>query len=198
MAEQLLAGVARATSGLPEDHTALVFGDRRTSFTELDSRANKVANGLLSLGATDQERVAILDHSSDQFYEVWIGAARANLALTPLNIRLSAPEIAHILADCRPRVLFVGPAFEKLVDEIKTELDFIDHYIVMGEEFSAWRDQQVDSIFESTMTGHDDCLQIYTSGTTGLPAPGAVFHSGGSLRSPVRSLPGCGDEERRK
>lgn len=83
MAEQLLAGVARATSGLPEDHTALVFGDRRTSFTELDSRANKVANGLLSLGATDQERVAILDHSSDQFYEVWIGAARANLALTP-------------------------------------------------------------------------------------------------------------------
>lgn len=56
MAEQLLAGVARATSGLPEDHTALVFGDRRTSFTELDSRANKVANGLLSLGATDQEQ----------------------------------------------------------------------------------------------------------------------------------------------
>lgn len=83
MAEQLLAGVARATSGLPEDHPALVFGDRRTSFTELDSRANKVANGLLSLGATDQERVVTLDHSSDQFYEVWIGAARANLALTP-------------------------------------------------------------------------------------------------------------------
>lgn len=187
MAEQLLAGVARATNGLPEDHTALVFGDRRTSFSDLNSRANKVANGLSALGATDQERVAILDHSSDQFYEVWIGAARANLALTPLNTRLSPPEIALVLADCRPRVLFVGAAFEKVVEEIKSELAFIEHFVVMGEAYASWRDSQPGSACESTMTGQDDCLQIYTSGTTGLPK-GVRLSSESIFKAPLTSL----------
>jgi acyl-CoA synthetase (AMP-forming)/AMP-acid ligase II len=187
MAEQLLANVARATSDLPDDHTALVMGDRRTSFAELDSRANKVANGLLALGVTDQERVAILDHSSDQFYEIWIGAAHANLALTPLNIRLSALEITQILADCRPRVLFVGAAFEKVLNEIKSELDFIEHYIVMGEAYASWRDSQSDYRCESSMGLLDDCLQIYTSGTTGLPK-GVRLSSESIFKAPLSSL----------
>jgi len=169
MAELILADVARATTALPPHHTALVYGDRRTSFAELDTRANRVANGLYAFGAKEQERVAILDHSSDQFYEVWIGAARANQALTPLNNRLSSSEVQQILADCRPRVLFVGQAFVAMIESIKAQLDFIEHFIVMGEAYAAWRDEHPDAPVLSTMSEIDDCLQIYTSGTTGLP-----------------------------
>ncbi|MER0630283.1 long-chain-fatty-acid--CoA ligase [Pseudomonas aeruginosa] len=169
MTEMILADVARATDALTLDRTALVFGNRTTTYAELDARADKVASGLSALGATDQERIAILDHSSDQFYEVWLGAARANLVLAPLNIRLSAPEVAQILADCRPRVVFYGPTFSALIERIKPQLNFVEHFIAMGDEYASWRDDQPATPQQSTMLVTDDCFQVYTSGTTGLP-----------------------------
>lgn len=169
MAELTLADIARATANTRPDHIALVFGDKTTSVHKLDARANQVANGLLGLGVTDQERVSILDHSSDQFYEVWLGAARAGLVLAPLNSRLSAPEVVQVINDCHSRVLFVGTAFLELIEQVRSQLKHLDQIIVMGDEFSLWRDKQSAVSIESRMASSDDCLQLYTSGTTGLP-----------------------------
>ncbi|WP_431484104.1 long-chain-fatty-acid--CoA ligase [Pseudomonas solani] len=187
MAEQLLADVARVTSAIPDDHTALVFGDRRTPLSELDSRADQVASGLLALGASAQERVAILDHSSDQFYELWIGCARANLALVPLNSRLAAAEIEQVLADCRPRILFVGAAFAALIEQIRPGLPFIEHCIVMGAAYAAWRDRQAVLGAGPALDARDDCLQIYTSGTTGRPK-GVRLSSESLFNAPLSAL----------
>jgi len=187
MPELTLADVARATANTHAHHTALVFGDRKTSAAELGLRADQVANGLGAFGVTDQERVAILDHSSDQFYEIWLGAARANLILTPLNARLSAPEVVQVLTDCRPRVLFIGPQFEALFEQIRPQLDFVEHVLVMGDAYAAWRDQQPGTPGMSTMTAEDDCLQIYTSGTTGLPK-GVRLTSNSIFQAPLTSL----------
>lgn len=187
MAELTLADVARATANTRPDHIALVFGDRRTSVHELDVRANQVANGLKFLGASEQERVAILDHSSDQFYEICLGAARANLVVTPINSRLSAPEVLQVLSDCHPRVLFLGAGFEGLIEEIKPHLSFVEHFIVTGEPYEAWREQHSAIAVESTMVPSGDCLQIYTSGTTGLPK-GVRLSSESIFAAPLSSL----------
>ncbi|WP_134604435.1 long-chain-fatty-acid--CoA ligase [Pseudomonas aeruginosa] len=187
MAELTLADIARATANTRPDHTALVFGDKSTTVHELDARANQVANGLLTFGVTDQERVAILDHSSDQFYEVWLGAARANLAIAPLNSRLSATEVVQVVNDSHSRVLFVGQAFVEMIEQIRSQLKYVDHIIVMGDEFSTWRDQQSVMAFESTMTATDDCLQMYTSGTTGLPK-GVRLTSENVFKGPLSAL----------
>lgn len=187
MTELTLAGIACANPAVPPDQIALVCGSARTTFAQLDAKANRVANGLAAFGVTDQERVAILDFSSDQFYEVWIGSARANLALTPLNIRLSATEIAQILTDCRPRALFVGQAFAALIEQIRPQLDFIEQIIVMGDAYAAWRDQHPDAAGQTTLREHDDCLQIYTSGTTGLPK-GVRLSSKSIFKAPLSSL----------
>ncbi|MCJ8206414.1 long-chain-fatty-acid--CoA ligase [Pseudomonas sp. RGM2987] len=187
MAELTLANVARATAKTRPDQTALVFGDRKTSVHELDYRANQVANGLMSLGVTDQERIAILDNSSDQFYEIWLGSARANLVLTPLNSRLSAPEVLQVLSDCLPRVLFVGPSFEGLIEEIKTQLTFVEHFFVTGSAYARWRDEHSAIAVESKMLPSDDCLQIYTSGTTGTPK-GVRLTSDNLFLAPLSSL----------
>lgn len=187
MAEMTLADVARATEAFHPDRTSLVFGSRSTTYAELDARANQVANGLSAFGATDQERIAILDQSSDQFYEVWLGAARANLVLAPLNIRLSAPEIAQILSDCLPRVVFYGPAFTDLIEQIRPQLGFVQHFIAMGDEYAAWRAAQSAAPAKSTMQLTDDCFQLYTSGTTGLPK-GVRLTSENIFTAPLASL----------
>ncbi|SDI16460.1 fatty-acyl-CoA synthase [Pseudomonas benzenivorans] len=187
MAELTLADIARATANTRPDQTALVFGDKSTTVHELDARANQVANGLMAFGVTDQERVAILDHSSDQFYEIWLGAARANLAIAPLNSRLSTTEVIQVVNDSHSRVLFVGLAFVEMIEQVRSQLKYVDHIIVMGDEFSTWRDQQSAMAFESTMTPADDCLQMYTSGTTGLPK-GVRLTSENVFKGPMTAL----------
>lgn len=169
MAEFTLADVARATANTRPDDTALVFGEQTTSFHALDARADQVANGLSGLGLSTQERVAILDHSGHQFYELWLGAARAGLVLVPLNSRLSAHEIVQVINDSQARVLFVGAAFLDLIEQIRPQLTYLENIIGMGDEFSSWRDEQPGVSPEFTMSPTDDCLQLYTSGTTGLP-----------------------------
>lgn len=169
MAEFTLADVARATASTHPDDTALVFGDKTTSFHQLDARADQVANGLRGLGLGAQARIAILDHSSNQFYELWLGAARAGLVLAPLNNRLSAQEVAQVINDSQARVLFIGAAFLELIEQVRPQLKHLEYVIAMGDEFALWRDEQPAVALGSTMAPSDDCLQLYTSGTTGLP-----------------------------
>jgi len=169
MIELTLAEIARPMADDCRERIALVSGEQRTTYAELDEHANQVANGLMALGCVDQERIAILDHNSDHFYELWLGAARANLVATPLNARFSAREVAQVLADCRPRVLFVGEEFVALIDQVRPALGFVERVVVLGEDYLAWRDAQPASSGLATMDLDDACLQIYTSGTTGVP-----------------------------
>lgn len=159
--------ISRITSKNNSEHISLVFGDRRTTTAELDQYANQVANGLLTLGVMPEERIAILDLNSDQFYEIWLGASRVGAVLSPLNSRVSAKEAAQIIGDCNPRVLFIGPEFAEMYDTIKSELKSIEHVIVTGAQYANWRDAQPCTASSHASDEKDVCLQIYTSGTTG-------------------------------
>lgn len=187
MSDLTLAEVARVDADTPSNRIALVFNNQKTTVGQLDLHANQVANGLWDLGLVDQERVAILDHSSDHFYEIWLGAARTNAVLTPLNNRLSVPEIIQVLADCKPRVLFVGADFAEAILQIREQLTFISQIIMMGEDYVAWRNEQSFVAARSTLTTSDDCLQIYTSGTTGAPK-GVQLTSDNIFKAPLAAL----------
>src|ERR1700759_2565924 len=92
--------------------TAQVFGDRTTSYAELDQRANQVANGLIGLRCVPGARIGYLGKNSDRYFELLLGAMKANVVLVPVNWRLAPPEAAVILADAGVEVLFIGCGFE--------------------------------------------------------------------------------------
>ena len=164
-----ISEVVRRHAEVRPSQAALVFGQRRTSYAELDRHVNQVANGLLAAGLKRQDRVAVLDLNSDQFYEIWLGAARIGVVNVPLNARTSAAEAALVLRDCKPRVLFVGAGHAELIEKIRPELDFVEQVIVTGESFSQWRDAQSATLPKAAADSDEVCLQLYTSGTTGAP-----------------------------
>lgn len=187
MIELHLADIARPDER--DDRTAIVFGDRQISYAELDGHANRVAQALLACGCQAQERIALLDHSSAQFYEIWLGAARANLVLTPLNARLSAVEAAAVLADSRARVLFIGTEFLPLWTEIRAQFAEMTQVIVLGEDYANWRDAHAAIPTAMPTTLDDDVLQIYTSGTTGTPK-GVRLSSRSIFSAALAAVPG--------
>jgi long-chain acyl-CoA synthetase len=156
-------------------HIAFHFEDRVTTYSEFDRLVNRVANALLAEGTKAGSRVGFLDKNSDLFYQLVFGAAKAGAVSVGINWRLAPPEVAYILNDSRAEVLFVGPSFFGLVDEIRGDLKHVRKIVAMSgdhpdfELFTTWRDRQSDRDPNVNVAPDDVAIQMYTSGTTGHP-----------------------------
>jgi acyl-CoA synthetase (AMP-forming)/AMP-acid ligase II len=165
------------------DAIALEFEGRQTTFTDLDIKANRVANGLKALGVRPRERIAYLGKNSDIYFELLLGAMKANAVMTPVNWRLAGPEIAFIVGDCKAPVLFVGPEFIEQVRGIRAQLPDVRTLIATEgggpgwQDFAAWRDAQSSDEPKVEIGPQDIAIQLYTSGTTGKPKGAMLSHA---------------------
>jgi acyl-CoA synthetase (AMP-forming)/AMP-acid ligase II len=164
-----LAEIVRHQAATQPERIALTFSDRDTSYGALDRRASQVANGLIAAGLNVQSRVALLDKNHDSFFEIWFGAAKANVVLVPVNWRLAPPEIAFIVNDAEAEILFVGAEFLDTLAAIRDRLTSIRKIVVIDRDYTAWRHRQSAADPDLPAVGADVCIQMYTSGTTGRP-----------------------------
>ena len=178
-----LADVVRALARSRDRAIALEFEGRRTSFAEFDVLTNRVANGLKALGVRPRERIAYLGKNSDVYFELLLGAMKANVVMTPVNWRLAAPEIAFIVADCKAPVLFVGPECLAQIQSIRAQVPQL-RMVVAAEggsmewqDYSAWRDAQSSDDPRVEISRQDVAIQLYTSGTTGKPKGAMLSHA---------------------
>lgn len=154
------------------------------TYRELDERTDRAANMLIALGVERGDRVAILARNSLAYVELLYGSARAGAAFTPVNWRLAPPEIAFILDDSRPAVLFVDQAMRHCVSD-----DAAARIVVIEDEYAALIDAAPASD-PAVPVGHADiAMLVYTSGTTGHPKA-AMLHHGSFIRHCELDAPG--------
>ena len=170
-----LADIVRHHAAVRPDAAAIVHDGRTTTYAGLDRAASQVANGLAAAGINPQARVAHLDKSSDLFFELLFGVAKANAVMVSVNWRLAPPEVLHIVNDAEAEILFVGeeffPVIEKIHDRLTTvrKIVALDGRHMSWEDFAAWRDRQAADDPRLVARAQDTAIQFYTSGTTGLP-----------------------------
>jgi acyl-CoA synthetase (AMP-forming)/AMP-acid ligase II len=99
--------------------TALLMGDTRVSYAELEARANRLAHGLTALGVAPGDRVAILALNCPEYAVVVSAVAKCGAVLVPLNFRYRRDELAFVINDAGPRVLLAGPEMLPLVEEAR-------------------------------------------------------------------------------
>jgi acyl-CoA synthetase (AMP-forming)/AMP-acid ligase II len=172
------------------NHSALIFGDRITSYGDLESHANRVANGFSSFDLEPQCRIALLSGNNDYFFEIWLGAALGNLVLTPINARLAPPEIAYIINDSQAEVLIVDAPFHTLVEEIAGELSAVRHILSLDTHadwtnYAEWRDEQSAAPVQLTGDPGDTMVQMYNQCDRMRE-----INDGASCLGPGRSCPG--------
>src|ERR1700716_4329694 len=178
-----LADMVRARAKARGNAIVYEFEGRQTSFAEFDILTNRVANALLALGLKSGERIAYLGKNSDIYFELLLGAMKANVVMAPVNWRLAGPEIAFIVADCKAPVLFVGPEFVTQVRNIQSQLPDLRHVITTEggapewQDFIAWRDAQSGDDPHVPISPKDIAIQLYTSGTTGKPKGAMLSHA---------------------
>ena len=162
------------------DADAVVYGERRLTFLEIEQRSNRVAQGLRAGGLKRQSRVAILDRNSEAFFEVLFGTVKAQAVLVTVNFRLTPPEIEYILHDSQTEVLFIGEEYAPLINTLRAALPRLQHVIAISEagegEYTRWTGQHSSSPPGLHVDPQDSAVQMYTSGTTGNPKGVELSH----------------------
>jgi fatty-acyl-CoA synthase len=175
-------------------HAAQVFGnkigvvcdDHRFSYREFNERCDRLSDALLKLGAQAGDRVAYLSFNCHRLLEAYYGVPQIGAILLPLNIRLSPEELAYILNDSSPRLLFFDPEFISLVGALRPNVKSVKHYIALRGAKPAWAHER--SYDELVAEGEpreidyraidENCVAelFYTSGTTAHPKGVMLTH----------------------
>jgi acyl-CoA synthetase (AMP-forming)/AMP-acid ligase II len=154
---------------------AQIFENRQTTYAEFDTHTSQVANALRNSGASAQTRVGFLGKNSDYYFELLLGACKANAVVVGINWRLAAPEIEYILNDAACELLFVGAEYYALAAQCQPNCARLKAIIAMDDpyadwqHFAGWRDAAETTDPLVPIDAQDDVIQLYTSGTTGHP-----------------------------
>ena len=89
------------------EHAALIHGQRRFSFAQLDAAMERVAASLQREGLRPGDAVAICAAACIDYAVVFLGALRAGVTVAPLAPSSTAESLVAMLADCNARLLFL-------------------------------------------------------------------------------------------
>lgn len=144
--------------------------ERCRSYSELHRRADAAAAVLAGrYGVGPADRVAVLAHNRLEQVELLIACARLGAVLVPLNWRLAPRELADIVADCEPAVLFVDEVGATLAARLPVGPRLAD----ISEGWHA-----PDLVAPPTVRADADSplMILYTSGSTGRPKGAMLTH----------------------
>lgn len=178
-----LGEVLRRSAARFRDKTAIIDGETRWSFRELDAIVSSVAAGLAQRGVAKGDRVALLSRNSAEFAAIAWGTARLGAILVPINFMLTADEVGWILGDAEPVAFIAQPEFVATAQSaIESSGQEVTTRIVSGGEAAGWTPfaDLVGTDASGWTPPHvadDDPIRLmYTSGTESRPK-GALLTS---------------------
>jgi fatty-acyl-CoA synthase len=115
------------------DREALVAEGQRWTWAELDDMVARVAARLRAAGLCVGDRFAIVAGNTAAGVIAYFAAARLGAIIVPVNARLAAPEIAHLVGDAGATVVASAPELDAVVDTALTEVSHEVTRFSLGE-----------------------------------------------------------------
>ncbi len=188
----LFEGVADA---VPE-RTALVCGDRRLSYADLDGEANRLAHYLDSLGVRPGQHVGMQLYSGVEYAAAIIAALKVRAVPVNVNYRYVEAELEYIYRDADLVALLYDAEFAERVRAAAPVAPALRHFIqvtgppgpaggpggALAPPGAAAPVRYEDAVAASPATrgfpprSPADVYIIYTGGTTGMPR-GVMWHT---------------------
>ncbi len=198
--ERLPDAVAFRAAETP-DQEAVVFGEVRYTYAELDRLVTACAFAMAGHGVDLGDRVAVLSTPRPEFLITMLAAMRLGAIWVGLNPKYKLDELVYVARDCEPKLLFSiergpdGTMYDDIVRRILGAVPSMENTISIGGDMSSVQMSfeeflkkgranaagHNESIFQRTGR-RDPAVLVYTSGSTGKPK-GALLAADGFFHS---------------
>ncbi|MHA1265965.1 MAG: class I adenylate-forming enzyme family protein [Candidatus Helarchaeota archaeon] len=161
---------------LPKDHVAIIYGDQKITWHELNKRINRIGNGLRTLGIKKDDKVALLFHNTPAFIETNVAIQGIGAIPVPVNYRYVASELEYLLNNCDAVCLLFEEEALPIVEAAKKNTPNVKYFICQSskqhngyinyEEF-VQSNLNIELYVHPHLSQDDLALICYTGGTTG-------------------------------
>jgi fatty-acyl-CoA synthase len=169
----------RVADAIP-DAPAVVQGDHRVTYAEVDDRAARLAAALADLGVQRDTKVALFLHNCPEYMECLFALSKLRAVPANVNFRYLGDELVQLVDNADAEVLVYHRSLRDRVADARDRMPGLRHTIEVDDDHG-------DSDYERLLASHepaprtersgDDLLLWYTGGTTGLPK-GVLWHQG--------------------
>ncbi len=184
-----LADVYEAVAAALPDNDAVIWGDRRWTYRQLDERANALANVLHDAGhgahrsreglgghESHQDHLAIYLYNGNEYLESMLGAFKARVAPFNVNYRYVEEELLYLLQSCQANAIVFDSRFAETLaavlpklPDLRTLIQVGDGPLLDGAIFYEDALAAAPTTAPALERSPDDLYILCTGGTTGMP-----------------------------
>ncbi len=181
----------RSANSFP-DKVALICGGKKSTYNEINQKADSFARSLADLGLQRQERVIIQLENSVECIIALFGILKANGIFVILNPKIKPKKLAYIISDCRARILVTDVNHAQQLREVFQDSTCLQQMILtdMGKypplrgENEGINQRSFDDLLQTAPSKApsirnidiDLASLIYTSGSSGNPKGVMLTH----------------------
>ena len=169
------------------DEIVQICGERRSTWSEFDRRADALAADLLAAGLGEQSKVAAYLQNGPEYLETYFAAFKAGLVPVNTNFRYGPDEIRYLFENADAEAVVFHASFTDLIDKVRGELPLVKRWYIVDDspagphatparpdwatpyEAVASRTDTASGVRAPWGRSGDHLLFLYTGGTTGMP-----------------------------
>ncbi|MGI9295104.1 MAG: AMP-binding protein, partial [Pseudomonadales bacterium] len=165
---------------VPADREALICGDARLSYVQLEKRANQLGHFLLAQGVQAGDHVGLYMHNCNEYLEAMWACFKIRAVPVNVNYRYVQDELLYLFDNANMVAVVHGREFIPAIDEIQQAASKIKTYLSVDDGSEA--DLATIGAFDYDVAlaqgstardfgprSEDDLFILYTGGTTGMP-----------------------------
>ena len=178
-----LARLLTHTARLFPERVALIHGEQRWTWREVDARVDAMVDALRARGLKKGDRILVHSRNNLQMFESCWVAFRLGCVWVPTNFRLTPPEVAYLGASSGAVAMIAESAFAGHVDVVRAATPTLTQVVWIGaapdgqaDYESLVQQHQGQHPAEATVDTYDPLWFFYTSGTTGRPKAAVLTH----------------------
>ena len=171
----------RAVDAVP-DRMALVCGDRRLTYREMDDEANRLANHLLEQGFGHGDHIGIYGQNTAEWLVAMVAIFKIRAVPININFRYVEDELAYLFDNADLVALVHDREYVDRIAAVTAKVPGLRHFVMVDDGSThgqdpatigavSWEDAIAGASPERPVLPRtdDDHYVIYTGGTTGMP-----------------------------